>query len=172
MSSPAPMSSAAPEPFTFFHSARRVIYAWDALDRLGELAREAGARRPAVVLDGFFRGGALVERVTKLLASATGGAPVLHFVPTHEPDTASIEACRDALAPHAPDLIPDLIVAIGGGSAMDTAKVARLGVRIYEVPISYSGRTYAEGKKIGWQDGVSALRCIVKYNFFSWLRKQ
>jgi glycosyltransferase involved in cell wall biosynthesis len=46
-----------------------------------------------------------------------------------------------------------------------TAKIARLGVRIYEVPISYYGRTYAEGKKVGWRDGVSALRCIVKYNF-------
>ena len=45
-----------------------------------------------------------------------------------------------------------------------TAKVARLGVRIFEVGISYSGRTYAEGKKIGWQDGLSALRCILKYN--------
>jgi glycosyltransferase involved in cell wall biosynthesis len=45
-----------------------------------------------------------------------------------------------------------------------TAKVSRLGVRIYEVPISYYGRTYAEGKKIGWRDGVSALRCIFKYN--------
>jgi glycosyltransferase involved in cell wall biosynthesis len=45
------------------------------------------------------------------------------------------------------------------------AKVSRLGVRIYEVPISYYGRTYAEGKKIGWRDGVSALRCIIRYNF-------
>jgi glycosyltransferase involved in cell wall biosynthesis len=48
-----------------------------------------------------------------------------------------------------------------------TAKVSQLNVRIYEVPISYYGRTYAEGKKVGWRDGVSALRCIVKYNFFS-----
>jgi glycosyltransferase involved in cell wall biosynthesis len=46
-----------------------------------------------------------------------------------------------------------------------TAKVARLGVRIFEVPISYYGRTYDEGKKIGWRDGFSALRCILKYNF-------
>ena len=46
-----------------------------------------------------------------------------------------------------------------------TAKVARAGVRIYEVPISYYGRTYAEGKKINWQDGVRALVCIFKYNF-------
>lgn len=45
-----------------------------------------------------------------------------------------------------------------------TAKVAKLKVRIYEVPISYYGRTYAEGKKIGWKDGFSALRCIIKYN--------
>ncbi len=46
-----------------------------------------------------------------------------------------------------------------------TAKVSRLGVRIYEVSISYYGRTYAEGKKIGWRDGVRALWCILKYNF-------
>ena len=46
-----------------------------------------------------------------------------------------------------------------------TAKVARAGVRIYEVPVSYYGRTYAEGKKINWRDGVRALICIFKYNF-------
>lgn len=45
-----------------------------------------------------------------------------------------------------------------------TAKMANLGARIFEVGISYSGRTYSEGKKIGWQDGISALRCIIKYN--------
>lgn len=45
-----------------------------------------------------------------------------------------------------------------------TAKIAKLKVRIYEVGISYAGRTYDEGKKIGWKDGVSALRCILKYN--------
>ncbi len=46
-----------------------------------------------------------------------------------------------------------------------TAKVARLNVRIYEVAISYYGRTYAEGKKIGWRDGFRAIWCICKYNF-------
>jgi glycosyltransferase involved in cell wall biosynthesis len=46
-----------------------------------------------------------------------------------------------------------------------TAKVAKLNVRIYEVSVSYYGRTYAEGKKIGWRDGVHALWCIVRYNF-------
>lgn len=46
-----------------------------------------------------------------------------------------------------------------------TAKVARLGVPIYEIAISYNGRTYAQGKKVNWRDGISALRCILKYNF-------
>jgi glycosyltransferase involved in cell wall biosynthesis len=45
------------------------------------------------------------------------------------------------------------------------AKVAKLGYRVYEVPISYSGRDYAEGKKIGWKDAVRALWCIVRYRF-------
>ena len=44
-----------------------------------------------------------------------------------------------------------------------TAKVARLGCRIYETPISYYGRTYAEGKKIGWKDGLQAIYCILRY---------
>jgi hypothetical protein len=43
------------------------------------------------------------------------------------------------------------------------AKVARLRARVYEVAVSYDGRTYAEGKKINWRDGLSALRCILKY---------
>ncbi len=49
-----------------------------------------------------------------------------------------------------------------------TAKVSRIeGVRIYEVGISYYGRTYEEGKKIGWKDGFRALWCIMKYNIWS-----
>ena len=46
-----------------------------------------------------------------------------------------------------------------------TAKIARQRCRIYEVPVSYYGRDYSEGKKITWRDGVSALRCIIKYRF-------
>jgi glycosyltransferase involved in cell wall biosynthesis len=45
-----------------------------------------------------------------------------------------------------------------------TARLAQAGARIYELPISYHGRSYAEGKKIGWKDGVSALWAILKYN--------
>lgn len=49
-----------------------------------------------------------------------------------------------------------------------TAKISRFpGVRIYEVGISYYGRTYAEGKKIGWKDGFRAIYCILKYNIIS-----
>jgi glycosyltransferase involved in cell wall biosynthesis len=48
-----------------------------------------------------------------------------------------------------------------------TAKIAKKRVRIFEVGISYYGRTYEEGKKIGWKDGVKAVWCIVKYNLFS-----
>lgn len=48
-----------------------------------------------------------------------------------------------------------------------TAKVAKLRCRIYEVGISYSGRKYSEGKKIGWKDGIWAIWCIMRYNLFS-----
>ncbi|MBQ9434795.1 MAG: glycosyltransferase family 2 protein [Bacteroidales bacterium] len=49
-----------------------------------------------------------------------------------------------------------------------TAKIARFkGIKIYEVGISYYGRTYEEGKKIGWKDGFRAIYCILKYNIFS-----
>ena len=48
-----------------------------------------------------------------------------------------------------------------------TAKIAKLKIRVYEVGISYSGRTYEEGKKIGLKDAFSALRCIFRYSFFN-----
>jgi len=47
-----------------------------------------------------------------------------------------------------------------------TAKISKMGLRIYEVGISYYGRTYAEGKKINWKDGLWAVYCIIKYNLF------
>jgi glycosyltransferase involved in cell wall biosynthesis len=54
-----------------------------------------------------------------------------------------------------------------GFEAEITAKIARRGCRIYEVGVSYSGRTYAEGKKIGWKDGLWAVWCILKYNLWA-----
>jgi len=53
-----------------------------------------------------------------------------------------------------------------------TAKLAAMRVRIFEVPISYNGRTYDEGKKITWKDGFSAIRCILKYNTKKSKKKQ
>ena len=48
-----------------------------------------------------------------------------------------------------------------------TAKISKIkDIRIFEVGVSYFGRTFAEGKKIRWKDGVSAVRCIIKYNLF------
>lgn len=47
-----------------------------------------------------------------------------------------------------------------------TAKIAKMGCRIYEVGISYAGRSYQEGKKVSWRDGLRALICIIRYNLF------
>lgn len=48
-----------------------------------------------------------------------------------------------------------------------TAKIAKMNARVYEMGISYSGRSYAEGKKINWKDGVRAIYCLFKYSIFS-----
>jgi glycosyltransferase involved in cell wall biosynthesis len=48
-----------------------------------------------------------------------------------------------------------------------TAKIGKAGFRVYEVPISYNGRDYSEGKKIGWKDGIAAIYFIIKYRFFN-----
>src|SRR5262249_41970599 len=53
-----------------------------------------------------------------------------------------------------------------------TSKIARMGCRVYEVPISYYGRTYAEGKKIGWRDGVQARGCIARHGRWDRLRNR
>jgi glycosyltransferase involved in cell wall biosynthesis len=57
---------------------------------------------------------------------------------------------------------PELVAKLARASVHAEGRAMR--ARVYEVAVSYAGRTYAEGKKIGWRDGVSALRCIVKYN--------
>lgn len=109
-------------PFAFVHSNRRLLFGWGATARLAEIAREFGCRRPAVVLDAYFATQPVAGELEALLRDACGAAPVLHAVPAQEPDIDTIEACRATLA--AAD--PDLVVALGGGSAMDTAKIARM----------------------------------------------
>lgn len=64
------------------------------------------------------------------------------------------------------DIGPKLVQERFGIEPEITARVARAGYRVYEISISYSGRTYEQGKKIGWKDGVKALYCIVRYGLF------
>lgn len=61
---------------------------------------------------------------------------------------------------------PELIAKLARVRLPDESGTRRVPLRIYEVPISYAGRTYEEGKKIGWRDGVEAIWCIIKHNLF------
>ena len=79
-----------------------------------------------------------------------------------------METCYKAIRGDlARSLVPRLKAERFGFEPEITARLARTGARIFEVPISYSGRTYAEGKKIGWKDGVAAFWHITKFNLFS-----
>jgi hypothetical protein len=76
-----------------------------------------------------------------------------------------VETCYKAFRT---SLIKDMpIVSEGFGFEIEvTAKVSKTNARIYETPISYYGRTFEEGKKITWQDGVAAIWYIIKFNIF------
>jgi glycosyltransferase involved in cell wall biosynthesis len=79
-----------------------------------------------------------------------------------------METCYKAMRGElARSLVPSLRANRFGFEPEITARLSRANARIFEVPISYSGRTYAEGKKIGWRDGVAAFWHITKYNLFS-----
>lgn len=80
-----------------------------------------------------------------------------------------VETCYKAFRG---DIIRNLVITSSGfGFEIEvTAKIAKLGCRIYETPISYYGRTYEEGKKIGYRDGLAALWFIVRYNLFCSLK--
>ena len=110
-----------PQPFLFRHSTRRIVYAAGALISIGELVQARRLRRVVLVVDSFFRDMEVCERV-RALVERNAAAFAVHVVPNQEPDTDSVEACRRFLA----DFDPDCVLAIGGGSTMDTAKVARI----------------------------------------------
>jgi glycosyltransferase involved in cell wall biosynthesis len=79
-----------------------------------------------------------------------------------------METCYKAMRGElARSLLPKLRSNRFGFEPEITARLARVDARIFEVPISYSGRTYAEGKKIGWRDGVAAFWHITKFNLFA-----
>jgi alcohol dehydrogenase len=104
------------EPFDF-HSHTRVIFGPDAVERLGEVAREPGFRRALLVADRGIVACGYVDQATKLLKS--GGVAVFPFDDFSEnPDTAMVEAGRAFAA----DLKIDSIIALGGGSSLDCAK--------------------------------------------------
>lgn len=107
--------------FSFVHSTRELTCGVGSITRLAALARSRGLRRAAVVLDPAFTGGPVEARLTALLAEA-GATTTIIPGPRSEPALADVEACSAGLA--AAD--PDLIVVVGGGSAMDCAKVARI----------------------------------------------
>jgi glycosyltransferase involved in cell wall biosynthesis len=79
-----------------------------------------------------------------------------------------METCYKAMRGEmARSLLPKLTAERFGFEPEITARLAAANARIYEVPIGYSGRTYAEGKKIGWKDGIAAFWHITKFNLFA-----
>lgn len=110
------------QPWTFVHSTREVVVGAGCLSRAAELARKHGCRRPALVLDPWFAGRAAALELGAALAEACGRPAAVHVMGEGEPDLVAVEAVRAALA--AAD--PDLVLVLGGGSAMDAAKTARM----------------------------------------------
>ena len=109
------------EPFVFRHSTRQVIFATGALASIGDLVQIRRLRRVALVIDGFFGDSEASDRVRGLV-ERNGAAFAVHAPPVQEPDTDTVEECRRFLT----EFGPDCVLAIGGGSTMDTAKVARI----------------------------------------------
>ena len=109
-------------PFVFLHSTHRVQFGPGCLSALPDLARAEGRRKAAILLDAYFMGGPLQDRLSEILKDF---APVFHAVPQHEPDTDTVEGARAALS----QAEADLILAVGGGSTLDTAKAARMLLR-------------------------------------------
>lgn len=105
--------------FTFLYSTHQIQYGAGCLDKLRDAAAADKRRQAIVFLDAFFLNGPVHDRLAEILKDYS---PVFHPVPQHEPDTETVESARAALITSE----ADLVVAVGGGSAMDTAKAARM----------------------------------------------
>ena len=109
-------------PWQFVHSAREVVAGPGCLARAADLARKQGRRRPALVLDPWFAGTPGMAELVSALTDACGTAPAILVMPPGEPDLVAVEAVRAFLGAAE----PDLVLVVGGGSAMDAAKVGRI----------------------------------------------
>jgi len=118
------------------------------------------------------------EAVGYLDAHAQPGGPSFLYLPLTSPHTPLVPPPdwkdKSGINPYADFVMErEVLAAVDlrqnrfGFEPEITAKVAALGVRVYEVPVSYHGRTYQEGKKIGWRDAVQALLCIACYGVFA-----
>ena len=108
--------------WSFAHSTRTVLVGPGVLAEAAKIAKQRGGLRPALVLDPWFVGGEAATTLAAQLAEACGTAPAICPVLPGEPDLEAVEALRAMLH----EAAPDCIVVLGGGSAMDAAKVARM----------------------------------------------
>lgn len=105
--------------FTFMHSTHQVRYGAGSLTFVADAAKGEKRSKAFIMMDAFFIGGPVHDRLSEILK---GFSPVFHPIPQHEPDTDTVEEARAGLAASG----ADLVVAVGGGSALDTAKAARM----------------------------------------------
>ena len=108
--------------FEFRHSTRQILFGWGVRAELGRLAQQHGARRCAIVADAIFRDAPVLHALRDVLGTAGSTTAAVFWVPPHEQDTAVVEACHQVLQ----SVDPDMVIAVGGGSTMDAAKVARI----------------------------------------------
>ena len=124
-----------------FNSAGQIVFGSGAIRRLPELVRRFGAKRVAVITDPGVAKAGLLRRIEKVL-QADDINPTVYAQAMPEPDMASVLACRDELATSR----PDLLVALGGGSSIDLAKIIAVLLTHGGHPSDYYGENKVPGK--------------------------